>query len=248
MKPSHTPSGIVALLLLAMAAADAASLWDEPKNLQALPEDISAQELSTTMRGFATNTGSRCSTCHVYEDEMDLNSYDFALDDKEPKQKARKMIRLVADINRYLEEQLGKPAAELVAVDCATCHRGQAKPEMLHDVLARTYRQSGMARAVAEYRNLRDRYYGDYAYDFSPRSLMILAENLAEEDDYEAALSFLDLNLEFNPDSVRTYVLKASLQTDSGDKNAARLSLLKALELDPEDSWTRQLLERLDES
>ena len=32
-----------------------------------LPEDISAQELSATMRGFALGLGLRCSNCHVGE-------------------------------------------------------------------------------------------------------------------------------------------------------------------------------------
>lgn len=250
MKLIRTPLGTLAslMLLLGLMTPAGAGMWDDPKNLEVLPEDISPEELRATMRGFAGNTGSRCSACHVGKVESDLSTYDFSLDDKEKKLKARHMIRMVADINGYLEEKLGNPAAELVAVDCATCHRGQEKPEMLHDVLERTYREAGMDGAIAEYRQLRDRYYGDYAFDFSPRSLMILAENLASMEDYEAALGFLDLNMEFNPDSVRTLQYKARFQQDIGDKVAARESLLKAIELEPENQWTRQLLERLDNS
>ena len=250
MKLIRTPLGTLAslMLLLGLMTPARAGMWDDPKNLEVLPEDISPEELRATMRGFAGNTGSRCSTCHVGEVESDLSTYDFSLDDKEKKLKARHMIRMVADINGYLADKLGKPAAELVAVDCATCHRGQAKPEMLHDVIERSYHEDGMDGAIAEYRQLRDRYYGDYTFDFSPKALMKLAENMANVEDYEAAVGFLDLNLEFNPDSTRTLQLKARILVDKGDKAAARESLLKAIELEPENQWTRQLLERLDNS
>ncbi len=250
MKLNRTPLRSLALLMLlfGLVSPAGAGLWDDPKNLEALPKDISPEALRATMRGFATNTGARCSTCHVGEDENDIRTYDFSLDDKEMKLKARHMIRMVADINGYLEEKLGKTAAELLAVDCATCHRGQTKPEMLHAVLERSYRAQGMASAIAEYRKLREQYYGDYAFDFSPKALMKLAENLASVDDYEAALGFLDLNLEFNPDSARTYVFKSDFLIEMGDKAAARESLLRAIELEPENQFTRQLLENLDNS
>jgi len=250
MKLIRTPLGSFALLMLlvGLMSPARAGMWDDPKNLEVLPEDISPEELRATMRGFAGNTGSRCSTCHVGKVESDLSTYDFSLDDKEKKLKARHMIRMVADINGYLEEKLGKPVAELVAVNCATCHRGQTKPEMLQDVLERSYREAGMEGAIAEYRELRDRYYGDYAFDFSARTLMVLAEILANVDDYEAALGFLDLNLEFNPESVRTLQYKARIQQEIGDKAAARESLLNAIELEPDNQWTHSLLERLDNS
>lgn len=249
MKSIRTLSGSLAFLVLVLGLMRpaGAGMWDDPKNLKVLPKDISPRELRTTMRGFATNTGSDCSTCHVGEVEDDFRTYDFSLDDKEMKRKARYMIRMVSDINTYLEEKLGKPAAELVAVECATCHRGQAKPEMLHDVLQRSYREAGMESTIAEYRKLRNLYYGGYAFDFSAKELMILAEDLANVDDYDAALRFLDLNLEFHPDSARTYVYKAQFLVKKRDIAAARQSLLKAIELEPDNQWTRQLLERLDE-
>lgn len=246
MKSMFTPrSYALPMLLLALASPAGAGIWDDPQNLEVLPEDISPDALRATMRGFAIDTGARCFSCHVGDDENDLTTYDFSLDDKEKKRIARDMIRLVADINGSLEEMLGKPAAELVAVACATCHRGRAKPEMLRDVLERAYRETGMPHAIAEYRQLRERYYGDYAFDFSPKALLRLAENLAGTGDYEAALGFLDLNLEFNPDSAPTLVFKAQLLAGQGDEVAARQHLLEALELEPDDPWIRTLLENL---
>jgi len=88
----------LAMLLSEIFATANAGLFDDPQNLKVLPKDITPKQLSATMRGFAINTGSRCSTCHVGKIESDLSTYDFSLDEKEKKQKARTMIRLVDDI------------------------------------------------------------------------------------------------------------------------------------------------------
>ena len=239
-------SFVIYFLLAGFAAPVFAGMWDDPKNLQALPEEITPAELRATMRGFASNTGSRCSTCHVGEVENDFSTYDFSLDDKEKKRKARIMIRMVSDINQRLADTLGKPVADLVSVDCATCHRGQVKPEMLQNILAATYREDSLDKAVEQYRSLRQRYYGGYTYDFSPVMLMIVAEELAGANDFEAALGFLNLNLEFYPESARTYVLQAQIHNANGDVPAARKSFHKALEIEPENQWTQRMLAALD--
>jgi hypothetical protein len=36
---------------------------------------------------------------------------------------------MVADVNNTLGSQIGKPAADVVKVQCATCHRGAAIPK-----------------------------------------------------------------------------------------------------------------------
>ena len=238
----------LSLSMFLWTTASVAQIFDNPQNLKVLPEDISPDELGATMRGFATNTGSRCSTCHVGKVEHDLSTYDFSLDDKEEKRKARHMIRMVADINAYLAENLGGPAADLVAVDCATCHRGRPRPEMLQDILRQSYDDGGLENADARYRELRERYYGDYAFDFSSKPLLILAEDLAADGDADGALQFLDLNLEFIPRSSRSLLMKAQIEAERGNKAEARENLLKAIELEPENQWLQQMLQRLDAS
>jgi hypothetical protein len=236
----------LAILLSGIFATANAGLFDDPQNLKVLPEDITPKQLSATMRGFAINTGSRCSTCHVGKIESDLSTYDFSLDEKEKKQKARAMIRMVDDINRYLAENLDKPAGELVTVDCETCHRGQARPEMLQDVLAKAYRSDGLDNAISEYRTLREQYYGSHTFDFSERALMSLGERMAEEDEIAASLGFLSLNLEFYPGSARTLVTQGQVQALSGDVAGARASYTRALEIEPENKWTRRMLDALE--
>jgi tetratricopeptide (TPR) repeat protein len=223
-----------------------AGMFDDPKNLKALPEDITSAELRATMRGFAINTGSRCSDCHVYENERDLSTYDFSLDDKEKKRKARAMIRMVEDINSYLATNLDKPAGEMVKVHCGTCHRGQARPEMLQDVLAKTNGSEGLGEAISEYRALRERYYGSHTFDFSEGVLLNLGGRMAKAGDVKAALGFLELNLEFYPESARSYAVQGQVYERNGDVEAARSSFTKSLELDPGNEWTRKMLADLD--
>jgi len=62
-------------------------------NLKVLPKDISKQELVDIMKNFCFTMEQRCSYCHVATD--DLSSADFAADDKEPKKKARELLRLI---------------------------------------------------------------------------------------------------------------------------------------------------------
>jgi len=238
-------AAILSLMLCFVALPTHAGMWDDPKNLKVLSEDITPDELRAAMRGFAGNTGSRCSTCHVGTDENDLRTYDFSLDDKEEKRKARKMIKLVNDINSYLIETLHASPDEMVRVDCATCHRGQAKPEMLQDVLASAYENGGLVEATDKYRVLRDRYYGGYTFDFSEKVLMITAESMAKDDELDAALGFLDLNLEFYPESARSFVLQAQVLTTKNDIPAARLSFLRALAIEPDNNRTQRLLAAL---
>jgi len=236
----------LAILLFGTISSAHAGLFDDPQNLKVLPEDITPKQLSATMRGFAINTGSRCSTCHVGEEENDLSTYDFSLDDKEKKQKARAMIRMVQDINNYLAENLDKSPEELVNVDCETCHRGQARPEMLQDVLAEAYSSDGIDAAISEYRSLREQYYGSHTFDFSERALMSLGERMAQQNEFAAALGFLNLNLEFYPESARTLVTQGQVLAADGDMAGARESYLKALEIEPDNMWTRRMLDALE--
>ena len=76
------------------------------------------------MRAFAFGLGVQCGYCHVMEPTRDLAS-----DEKPAKKTARLMLQMVAHVNEELATGVGKPAAEVTKVQCATCHRGKAIPE-----------------------------------------------------------------------------------------------------------------------
>jgi tetratricopeptide (TPR) repeat protein len=118
---------------------------------------------------------------------------------------------------------------------------------MIEDVLAQALHDDGLDKAVADYRDLRNRYYGGYTYDFSERSLMRFAEQLASEEALDDAIGLLDLNLEFYPQSSRSYSLRGQVYAELGDIAAAREDYVKALQIEPQSGWIRGLLEALDQ-
>jgi hypothetical protein len=84
------------------------------KNIQVL-KGLPNSQLITVMHLMRTSLGVRCDYCHVAENGK------YWMDDKPPKQVARRMIEMVSEINKANFE--GQPV-----VTCNTCHRGQTKP------------------------------------------------------------------------------------------------------------------------
>jgi len=100
------------------------------QNLQVLPMDIDRRELMNYMKGFAMGLGVRCWYCHKGEGD-DLSKFDFAADEKRTKAAARVMLRMVKAINEdHLSKVPREKDAAPVTVMCATCHRGQPRPEV----------------------------------------------------------------------------------------------------------------------
>lgn len=99
-----------------------------PQNLQVLPKDTSGADIRMIMQGFAQGLGVQCAYCHVAEGRGGRN--DFAADEKPQKKVARVMMRMVMQDNDMIAAGTGKTAADVVKVQCATCHRGQAIPKV----------------------------------------------------------------------------------------------------------------------
>ena len=105
-----------------------------PTNLQVLPKDMTRQQVVQIMQQFTMGLGVMCNYCHVEmagaqpgpNGQIPL---DAASDDKQTKKTARVMMKMVGDINNTFGSQLGKPAADVVKVQCVTCHRGSAIPK-----------------------------------------------------------------------------------------------------------------------
>jgi hypothetical protein len=82
------------------------------RNIQVL-KGVPASQLQQVMALFTGSLGVKCSYCHTNP---------FEKDDKPAKQTARRMIRMVFDLNR------GNFGGR-DAITCYTCHRGQPKPD-----------------------------------------------------------------------------------------------------------------------
>jgi tetratricopeptide (TPR) repeat protein len=235
--------------LLAPAARSAEP--DEPgfQNLQVLPKDITPRALMDIMRfEFVGGLGARCSTCHVGEEGMPLDEYDFASDAKEEKRTAREMLKMVRAINdTYLAalEERGDPP---VRVQCMTCHRGQERPRLIQDVLHRAIETDGVEAAIAEYRRLREEHFGSHTYDFGETALTSLARRLHAEGRTADAVATLELNAEVHPEFWYSHVLLGEYLIEE-DRPRAIGHWERALELAPENgkSFVEERLKALRE-
>jgi tetratricopeptide (TPR) repeat protein len=110
--------------------------------------------------------------------------------------------------------------------------------------LLETTVKQGSAAAIAQYRDLRRRFFGKATYDFSEQSLIALSQRVANSrpDD---AIAFAKLNSEFYPNSSATYQALAFAYTRKVDDASAITALEKAVELDPGNNVARGQLEQL---
>jgi cytochrome c-type biogenesis protein CcmH/NrfG len=182
--------------------------------------------------------GVRCDYCH---------SAQRGSGQPEPKKEvARAMIAMTRDLNAKVQEATGKPAGETARVECVTCHRGVAIPQPLLTIILGTIAQQGGAAAVEQYRDLRKRYYGRATYDFSEEALLEIVQRVVQgkPDD---AIALLRMNLDFNPQSAKTYALLGFAYTRKVDDAMAITNLQKSLELDPTNAVVRGQPEQLQE-
>lgn len=254
MYPVSAPWKSRGLALLAVAGlllAGSAALADEHKgfkNLKVLPKDISEDQLDEYMHKFTQALGVRCNYCHVGEDGKPFSEWDFAADTKAPKETTRLMMQMTGDLNQKWVSQVKSDRPAPTRVGCATCHHGKPVPRALQDVLAETVAQKGTQAAVAQYRELRDKYYGRDAYDFGEPPLNMLAQDLSKDKKTADAITLLELNAEFNPKSFRVQGMLGGAYLDAGDKAKATAAYKKALELNPNFEPAKRKLAELEKA
>ena len=238
-------SAVLVTLLGATTPQVGAQLPDTFTNLRVLPADIGRGDLMAQMRDMTRGLGVRCTHCHVGEEEADLETMDFASDDKEPKRVARAMLRMTARINGELLPASGRPQPD--AVGCITCHRGLVRPTTLAEELLQAHGDGGSAALVARYRALRAEHHGGGSYDFRERALIALARRLARDGDLAAAADALALNLKHFPDSGPTWTTLGEVRARAGDPEGAEAAFARAVALDPDNDHARQRLDDLRE-
>jgi len=232
------------VLLLAIGGPIAAQIPDEFTNLKVLPADTGKRELVSLMREFSSALGVRCNHCHVGEDPSSLEGYDFASDEPEHKKVARAMMKMTNEINDKLLPATGRRSP--VRVRCVTCHHGIEHPEPLDAVISRVIEEQDVDAGIRRYRELRENYYGTGAYDFGAGTLNKVAEEQAQRrNDTDGAIALMQLNVELNPEAAYSHLLLGQLYASRGDKQAALASVQRCLDLEPDNSWAKRTLERL---
>ncbi len=189
-----------------------------------------------SMPAIAQALGVGCNYCHLARHGMRV---------PEPKKEiARAMMAMTRDINLKIQAATNKPAGEATEVQCVTCHRGVTIPGQLIDILLKTAAEKGTPAAIAQYRELRARYYGRQSYDFGEGTLRILAQRVGYRDADEE-IAVLQVNLEFNPKSVQSYAQLATAYSRNLDDKDAIACLEKALEIEPGNSLIQGHLAQL---
>jgi hypothetical protein len=107
-----------------------------------------------------------------------------------------------------------------------------------------TVRQGGEA-AGAQYRELRQQFYGKQAYDFGEETLITIASRIGQARP-EDAIALMELNLEYFPKSVRSHVTLAIAQSRR-DVPAAVATLKKVLEFDTDNGEVKGRLFQLEQ-
>jgi tetratricopeptide (TPR) repeat protein len=236
---------LAAAVVIGGSTAQAQFPPESLENLSVLPSDMEVREVIDIMRGFAQALGVRCQHCHVGRAGQPLSEFDFVSDEKPAKETARDMLRMVWAVNQEHVAGLANRGDPPLEVQCAMCHRGQARPITTQQALISAINDGGPEAGIEQYRRLRARYYGSATYDFSEMVLIDVATQLAEDDKAEAALAFATLNLEFFGESSTSHTAVGQLYQQLGQRDQAIEHLEKALELNPRNRFAQQLLERI---
>jgi Photosynthetic reaction centre cytochrome C subunit len=111
---AHAGRPAIGNVIIATSPQDDKPAEQVNKNIRAL-KGLPNSQLLTVMHLMRTSLGVRCDYCHIAENGK------YWMDDKPPKQVARRMIEMVSEINKanFGGQQV---------VTCNTCHRGQTKP------------------------------------------------------------------------------------------------------------------------
>ena len=176
-----------------------------PENLQALPADISNDELGDVMLGFLSalglprRAGEGCLHCHEGDLDVPRSQWDYASDAKPAKRTARHMIEMVRAINEEHLAALETRTDPGFAVGCVTCHEGRIDPRPLTTLLSQAERAGGVDSLLATYRRAHARHFGGSAYDFRVSVLAGIAQQKAEQGTFVDALRISGLNEETHP-------------------------------------------------
>ena len=127
---------IFSLLITAVAAMGASANLQEtvaqPKrNLKVLPKNISRENLGKVMDEWKGALGVKCNFCHAASAD-NPRKLNFASDAKPEKEMARQMFTMTGKINKkFFHAKKGEDGmTAMAAVNCNTCHNGQAHPEI----------------------------------------------------------------------------------------------------------------------
>ena len=236
--------GLLGIVLLIGLPALAQSPAEEPlTNIQVFPATTTRTQLLSTMNAMNESLGVQCIYCHVEGGPGERP--DFASDANPKKDIARRMMRFRDKINVEMPAVLDG-ASSGTRVLCSTCHRGVPIPKQIYQIVFdATAEGGGPAAGLAKFKELRSQFYGGQSYDFSELALVEMGRRATSAGRADDAMAYLLGNLEYHPNSARTYQAIAQAKNAKGDRAGAIQDLERAAELDPGNDRIRAELEQL---
>jgi hypothetical protein len=232
-------------MLLLVLSLGIAQIPDSFTNLKVLPKDIARDSLIQIMRGFSLSLNVRCQYCHVGGDGQSFAGVEFAKDDDSHKRKARFMLRMVDSLNRTVLPNIPDLGGRTpLRIECKTCHRGAARPELLTQRLERVRDSAGIETAISEYRRLRTDNGLAGRYDFTEWEMNLWAERLARSGHESDAIKVYTLNLEFFPQSASILIALGQLH-EPIDRTKALDFYQRAQVLQPRNQELAKRIQRL---
>lgn len=214
-------------------------------NLRVLPKDIARDSLVQIMRGFSFALGVRCQHCHSGGDGVSFVGVSFDSDDKPAKLNARFMLQMVDSLNRSILAAMPARSTPPVVVQCVTCHRALPKPMTIERYVLNTIDAAGADSAARAYRNLRKSRSLDGSFDFTEWRMNEVARHLSVAGKTAEAITILEMNLEFNANSVSIVSMLADLHRQRGDREKAIERYRQVLQLAPNNPEARRRLAEL---
>lgn len=198
------------------------------------------------MQSVSAALGVDCGYCHSGRGGNTPASPSLTATGKPRVEVAREMFLMVERLNASVRDATGKSPAEVTRVTCATCHRGVPIPMQIGDIMWQTALKQDGDAAVAQYKDLRSRFFGRQAYDFGEQALIPIAERLANVK-ADAAVALLRMNLEFHPGSVQSHISLAYALTRARDYQGAIAALKDALRIEPANGVAKGMLAQLEQ-
>jgi cytochrome c553 len=139
---------VIIAICLVITIGFIAATPEDPKppkqNLKVLPKNIDHEGLEKVMGEWRRALGVNCGFCHARVKDTTQRKLDFASDEKEEKEMARKMFKMTAKINKKFFKHVGEEEKEhnsIALVTCATCHNGSPHPINKMPITPRPERQ-----------------------------------------------------------------------------------------------------------
>ena len=124
---------LLAVLVVNGVHLDAQGPPTKFSNLQVFPPATPPDVLIAAMKNFTRALNVRCQFCHIGEEGMPLEKFDFVSDKNPNKETARGMMRLTAEINARITKAMPDATDKGYQVTCWTCHRGSQHPQHTPD-------------------------------------------------------------------------------------------------------------------